>query len=178
MLSKAYRKQLERIHSDPTIKWGNDGKYHREVVERLSAEVSAKTMLDFGAGRSSLSKALKRYGSRLHITDYEPGRPKKAVLPRGPFDMVTCTDVLEHVEPEQVDTVLQAIAARTRKRAFFVIDCVEANAVLPDGRNAHLTVAPPMWWAQRLGMAFGSAFEADFNEQSFGKKLIAVVTRK
>jgi 2-polyprenyl-3-methyl-5-hydroxy-6-metoxy-1,4-benzoquinol methylase len=177
MLSDTYRKQLEQLHADQKLRWGNDGKFHRARVAELAKQVEAKTLLDFGCGRSSLAKALKFYGSKLRISEYDPGRPKKATLPRGPFDMVVCTDVMEHVETDQVGTVIGAIAARTTKRAFFVIDCIEANQLLPDGRNAHLTVRPPQWWEYQVLVTFGIKYNYDLRVHPSGKKLDIVVTR-
>ena len=150
MLTKQYRQMLEAMHRDPALKWGNDGKHHITAVVNLAQRVQAKTLLDFGCGRSTLSKTIKFYGYPLRCTDYDPGRPKKANLPKELFDIVTCTDVLEHVEPEHLDNVLNAIALRTDKAAYFVIDTVEAKTVLPDGRNAHLIVKPAEWWLKKL----------------------------
>jgi 2-polyprenyl-3-methyl-5-hydroxy-6-metoxy-1,4-benzoquinol methylase len=154
MLTKGYRLMLEEMHRDPDLKWGNDGKHHADAVVRIAQRVGAKTILDFGCGRSTLSKALKAAGHKFKCTDYDPGRPKKATLPNEVFDMVVCTDVLEHVEPEHVDSVIAAIAARTGKAAYFVIDTVPAVTKLPDGRNAHLTVREAVWWLGKLNAAF------------------------
>lgn len=154
MLTEGYRKQLEKLHQDPDLKWGNDGKYHVDAIWKLAGRLNARTLLDFGCGRSTLSKSLKSYCPMLTCTDYDPGRPKKAKLPNKVFDVVTCTDVLEHVEPEFVDEVIKAIADRAGRAAYFVIDTVPANVKLPDGRNAHLTVREPVWWAHKLTDVF------------------------
>lgn len=150
---------LEKMHQDPDLRWGNDGKFHAEAIVELANRVNAQTMLDFGCGRSSLSKMLKKIGfTRMQCTDYDPGRPKKAKLPEGSFDIVSCTDVLEHIEPEHLDEVLRTIASKARKAAYFVVDCISANTLLPDGRNAHLTVQPGMWWLVKLEQAFGEGW--------------------
>lgn len=177
MLTDTYRKQLEELHKDPDARWGNDGKFHAQRVLRLCNEVHAASLLDFGCGRSSLTKTLKAAGTKMKLYDYDPGKPKKAVLPRGPFDVVVCTDVMEHVEPQFVDEVLQAIAARTLKRAFFVIDCIPAQKLLPDGRNAHLTVHAPIWWVSAVVHAFGHGWGAHTGEDRSGKKVDIVVTK-
>lgn len=156
MLTDGYHKQLEKMHRDADLKWGNDGKFHFRPVLGLIARVNARTMLDFGCGRSTLSKTLKSFEPTMQFTDYDPGRPKKAVLPSQLFDVVTCTDVLEHVEPEFVDEVVKQIAARTKKAAYFVIDTIPAVTKLPDGRNAHLTVREAVWWVAVINKAFPS----------------------
>lgn len=156
MLSKPYRMQLQEMHRNADMKWGNDGAIHLAAVLKLIRHTNARTLLDFGCGRSKLSKALRNYGSSVKCTDYDPGRPKKATLPNDVFDIVTCTDVMEHVEPEYVDGVLGAIAQRAGKAAYFVIDTVPALRTLPDGRNAHLTVREAAWWLERLNTRFPS----------------------
>jgi len=61
-----------------------------------------------------------------------------------------CTDVLEHIAPEDVDTVLEHIL-RAGRRTFFAI------STMPDhfgpalaGEPLHLTVQPHAWWKERL----------------------------
>lgn len=154
MLTKAYRQLLEKMHEDPDLKWGNDGKHHAEAVAAFGKRIGATTILDFGCGRSTLSKTLKRSGHKFKCTDYDPGRPKKATLPAGVFDMVVCTDVLEHVEPQHLEDVMKALSDRAWRAAYFVIDTEPAVATLPDGRNAHLIVKPAGWWTGRLSAHF------------------------
>jgi hypothetical protein len=70
-------------------------------------------------------------------------------LPK-PSDILVCTDVLEHIEPTLLDNVLDHIERLTREVALLVISCRPANAVLPDGRNAHLIIETPDWWLEKL----------------------------
>jgi 2-polyprenyl-3-methyl-5-hydroxy-6-metoxy-1,4-benzoquinol methylase len=75
--------------------------------------------------------------------------PGRDVLPK-PSDVVVCTDVLEHIEPEKLDAVLDHILRLTGYFAHLVISTRPANAVLPDGRNAHLIVETPDWWLEKI----------------------------
>jgi hypothetical protein len=102
-------------------------------------------VLDYGCGRGSLAEALKPH----RCQQYDPGIPGRDVLPK-PSDVVVCTDVLEHVEPDKLESVLDHLARLTARAAYIVIATRPANAVLPDGRNAHLIVETPEWWLERL----------------------------
>jgi hypothetical protein len=42
--------------------------------------------------------------------------------------------------------VLDHIGRLAGKAAYLVISTRDANATLPDGRNAHLIVRPAPWW--------------------------------
>ena len=64
--------------------------------------------------------------------------------------MVACIDVLEHIEPQCLDSVLDHLAALTEGVAFLSIHTGPAVKVLSDGRNAHLTQEPMMWWLPKL----------------------------
>jgi hypothetical protein len=46
--------------------------------------------------------------------------------------------------------VLAHLAALAGKALYLVIATRPANAVLPDGRNAHLLVRSADWWLERL----------------------------
>lgn len=151
LASAEYRAVIREMHE--TIKWGGKGHRHVENVRNLIARVHQLkggnpekiTVLDYGCGRGSLAEALKPH----RCQQYDAGIKGKDVLPK-PTDIVVCTDVLEHVEPDKLDAVLSHIERLARDAALIVISTRPANAILPDGRNAHLIVETPDWWLERL----------------------------
>jgi hypothetical protein len=146
-----YRAVLAAMHSRE--KWGGKGHRHLDAVLELITRANQLkgglrekvTVLDYGCGRGSLANALKPH----RCQQYDPGVPGRDVLPK-PSDVVVCTDVLEHIEPEKLDAVLDHILRLTGYFAHLVISTRPANAVLPDGRNAHLIVETPDWWLEKI----------------------------
>ncbi len=107
------------------------------------------------------------------MREYDPaiegkdGRPVFA-------DLVVCTDVLEHIEPDRLDNVLTHLRTLARRAVFVVINTQPSNKTLTDGRNAHLIVEPAVWWYERLQVA---AFTVtDEIAQASDKHLVAVLT--
>jgi 2-polyprenyl-3-methyl-5-hydroxy-6-metoxy-1,4-benzoquinol methylase len=148
VISDEYRKQNELLHlSDPTYGSGSGAKY-AEFVKEAMHRTGSRTVLDYGCGKGSLKKALGDC-----VSNYDPAVPEWACMPSA-ADMVVCTDVLEHVEPAHIDAVLTHIRSLALNAAFFVIACREARKTLPDGRNAHLIVESPEWWADLLSTNF------------------------
>ena len=64
--------------------------------------------------------------------------------------MLISTDVLEHIEPVFLDSVLKDIHETFQKNAFLIIATSPAKKFLPDGRNAHLIVETPGWWKDKI----------------------------
>ena len=60
-------------------------------------------------------------------------------------DVGFCTDVMEHIPPDDVETVLRNIMAST-PRAFFQISTVEDVFGKTIGQPLHLSVHPHAWW--------------------------------
>lgn len=147
-ISKGYRDQLQALHR--SLRWGKDGKFHAVAVNDLANRTGSTVLLDYGCGRSTLKKTLKVLNSVLVVNEYDPGIPQYSTPPTGAYDLVVCTDVLEHVEPEFVDAVLARIFGMATRAIYFQIACRPARLKLPDGRNAHLTVEPPEWWKAKL----------------------------
>jgi len=143
LTSDFYRGQLTELHRKRT--WGADGAKHTSAVRDLIQEFSPATILDYGCGENRLAESLKP----IRVSGYDPGIPERAKMPK-PCDLVVCTDVLEHVEPEKLDAVLDHLYRITGKVGYFVISTRPANAILPDGRNAHLSVHPADWWVGKL----------------------------
>ena len=106
-------------------------------------------MLDYGAGKQSLANAMPW----VRIAGYDPAIPELSKPPM-PADLVVCTDVLEHVEPECLEDVLDDLRRLTLKAAYLEIATREALKHLEDGRNAHLIVQPMEWWLPRIWQRF------------------------
>ena len=129
--------ELHRSRSD----YGTSGARWSKLVDRLAQQYGAASILDYGCGKQTLSTALPH----LKITGYDPALPGLDRSPN-PADLVVCTDVLEHVEPECIDAVLDDLCRVTSKIALVTVATRPAIKVLSDGRNAHLTVKPFAWW--------------------------------
>ena len=147
LCSKEYQDVLNSTHRMFNMKWGGGGNRHAQIVMEFANQLEAWSILDYGCGRGSLRTAVP-----WSVVEYDPGIPGKSFLPE-PADLVVCTDVLEHVEPEKVGNVLQHLRSLTLKGAFFVIALSPAHQILTDGRNAHLSLHPPTWWLQELEAA-------------------------
>jgi hypothetical protein len=151
LCSPKYRTVISAMHKQE--KWGGKGSRYlgavQEIIDKVQMWVEKPrekvTVLDYGAGRGSLAEALKPH----RCQQYDPAIKGLHVLPK-PSDIVVCTDVLEHIEPKLLDNVLDHIERLTREVALLVISCRPANAVLPDGRNAHLIVETPDWWLEKI----------------------------
>lgn len=145
LASSAYRKQLVRKHAG--MAWGKHGHSHAPEIKEFADAIGASSVLDYGCGRATLKAAVPG----LKVLEYDPGIPGKDGLPK-PADLVVATDVLEHIEPDRLDTVLTHIFNLAGKGVYLVIATRPAREILPDGRNAHLIVEGGDWWLERLGM--------------------------
>lgn len=87
------------------------------------------------------------------VREYDPAIPGKDARPE-PADLVVCTDVLEHVEPECIQSVVDDIHDLTLKCVYLAIHTGPAIKTLQDGRNAHLIQEGPVIWLIRLGSSW------------------------
>ena len=145
-ISENYRALNAQAHEDDPS-WGSTAHQHAPVIKEMMAKFGTADVLDYGCGKRTMEKALG-----LTIANYDPAIPECAAEPE-PHDLVVCTDVLEHIEPECVADVLAHLRALTKRAAYLVICNVPAVKILPDGRNAHVTVQPARWWLKALAAA-------------------------
>jgi hypothetical protein len=134
-----------RTYGDTSIK---NLRYLRPQVQVLAP----KSILDFGCGRSRLVDVLGQ-SVGAEIKRYDPAIPEFSTPPQGVYDLLTNIDVLEHVPEDKLDTVVGQMASLCRN-AIIVIDMRPAEAVLPNGENAHCTLRSQDWWQQYLGKHF------------------------
>lgn len=88
----------------------------------------------------------------MPILSYDPAI--EGCEEKKPCDLVVCTDVLEHVEPEYLDNVLNDIHRLMQKVGYFTVHTEAAMKHLSDGRNAHLIQKPYSWWFDKLSERF------------------------
>lgn len=121
---------------------------------RDDATWKPRTILDFGCGKS---KAVDRVASKLGLTAYryDPAIPGLEQLPVQSADVVMNTDVLEHLDRDEVHMLLGDVR-KLSDRAFFNIATAPAGKHLPNGENAHATVEPPEWWEAQVRQHFST----------------------
>lgn len=152
LISPTYRESQVAMHQRQTP-YGERGFRWSGIVADQIRNRGCSSVLDYGCGAGTLARDLVGMGiSGLRVAEYDPGIPGKDRLPDF-ADLVVCTDVLEHVEMDRLDTVLTHLKTLARKAVFAVISTRSANHILPDGRNAHLIVQPADWWLARVEAA-------------------------
>jgi methyltransferase family protein len=145
LASLRYIRLQEELHGRPNG-YGGKGDKWAQGVAALVTQYQASSVLDYGAGEGSLGKALRAVlPSSIRVSEYDPAMPAINALPEF-ADLVVSTDVLEHVEPEKLATVLAHLMLLARKAVFVVIATRESNKTMADGRNAHLIVQDGAWW--------------------------------
>jgi len=135
--------------------YGGGGYKHAKTVNHLVRKYNCRSVLDFGCGEGTL----KDYVTKP-VVEYDP-----AVLSKAnnlfPCDLVVCTDVLEHVEPEYLSNVLEALRLFRKVRCYVSIATRPSNKILPDGRNAHLIVHGEKFWYKELSKVFYNIYRLE-----------------
>lgn len=130
-------------------------------------------IIDFGCGTGRGGLKLNEAGHAVYLVDFaENCRDAAALhLPFLECDLTQpiplsapygfCTDVMEHIPPDEVEAVISNIMA-SAERVFFQISTVpdEFGAVI--GQSLHLTVRPHLWWYNMfLALGFKVDWELD-----------------
>ena len=177
MISADYSALLTEKHSTDA-EWGASGPKFADRVIPLIMQTESGTVIDYGCGKGALADVIN---SQLGLEPvlYDPGIPAHANPPKDPADIVICTDVLEHVEPELLDNVLEHIAHLTKKAAYLIIHTGDCGHKLPDGRAAHLIQQPRGWWeAVLLESSFAEYFEFSFSPTDNPNRFEVIMTRR
>lgn len=166
-ITEEYRALNKKLHQNNSG-WGSSARLRVGGVQKLAAEQNVKTILDYGCG-----KGLMKIQSGLEMDEYDPAIPGKDIVPDKKYDMVVCTDVMEHVEPECVDSVLNEINWLFDKCAYFIIYLVPAVHLLPDGSNCHRTIESAEWWMTKLK----DIFQCELTHKSTATELEVIAIR-
>ena len=133
--------EYRRLHTENKFN-GACLKGYLPEIRTLVQEYDCKTILDYGCGKAAHHKKAKLGDVTLYDPYYEPYSEK----PEGAFDMVICTDVLEHIPEDEVLTVLSELINHTNKVLFLAIATRPAHKKFGNGENVHLSIWPKEKW--------------------------------
>lgn len=154
--------ELNRKMFEAKPGYGTSGARWVAFANDLAISTKAKTLLDYGCGRGTLRYALMKLEPSYTVLEYDPAVPGKTDKPLR-ADVTICGDVMEHVEPDCVYSVLDDIYSISRLGVLFIIATRPAAKHLPDGRNAHLIIEPAEWWVPKLMQRWRMLVFRDFN---------------
>ena len=112
LISEEYRNINISLHESDVY-----GEKNHSINDRVLYAIDAclqigmcKSTLDYGCGKGVLIKKLRNhFGSSLEINGYDPCVAEYDI-PYSPADIVTCFDVLVHIEPDKINYVLDDIS--------------------------------------------------------------------
>lgn len=130
-------------------------------VETFVALTKPGKVIDLGCGTGRAALRLHAAGYEVLLLDFAGNcrDPEALMLPFAKHDLTKpltdraeygfCTDVMEHIPPEQVDVVLDNIFEAC-ENVFFQIALYEDIGGDLIGKRLHLSLHPHAWWAQKL----------------------------
>lgn len=145
LITHEYIAEQQLLHEAPA--YGSRGFNWGYLIAGIARIEGANSILDYGCGKGTLTRTLSKAG--IDARGYDPAVPAFAAAPRK-ADLVASVDVLEHIEPTCLDTVLDHLALLTLKVLFVAISTQPAKRFLSDGRNSHLLVEPGDWWRPKF----------------------------
>jgi hypothetical protein len=136
---------------------------HVGELMRIVREFGVRTMLDYGCGKAMLYRPVNdiRLGDGrtfscvqellgVEACLYDPAYLPYRERPQGRYDLVVCTDVLEHCAEEDLPWIIDDLFAYAGKALYANIACYPAKKTLPSGENAHCTVRGADWWEAHI----------------------------
>jgi len=139
-----YLKQAKLLHQNPS-KWrGTTLTHYIEDINALIKDKHLKTILDYGCGKA------KFHPKEWNADKYDPAVPEYSEKPTGRYDLVICTDVLEHIPQNHLDEVIEDIFNYSDQWVFISVCCRKAKEILPNGYNAHATIESTKWWKDKF----------------------------
>lgn len=149
-IKQKYVEQYKQYHNSG---WGDGVSYpaqHKHIVE-LITDTQSKSVLDYGCGKAQQYKKLGLHNDWGFMPSlYDPSIPEFEKLPEQNFDGIYSTDVMEHIPESVIPEIFDYIFSHANKFVFLGICTRPAIAVLPNGENAHCTVKPIEWWADKI----------------------------
>ena len=149
LLSEDYRKLQKKLHDSGD--YGLTAHRYGWSVSNVAKRFKIKSILDYGCGVNL--DLLKTLDTKAIYRPYDPCVPDYSESPE-PAEMVVCIDVLEHIEPECLESVLNHLRALTERILFVTVCMTSSSQYMQDGRNVHLIQKPREWWIPKFADRF------------------------
>jgi hypothetical protein len=135
------------MHSSTT--WGHSKPEKTgDAAIRIIQRYKLKSVLDYGTGHGTVPEYLRENLTDVKVMGFEPGLPRSVRFP-DEVDLLMSGDVMEHIEPEFLKNVIDVQKETATRFMYHRIHMLPANAILPDGRNAHLIQEDGEWWKKQ-----------------------------
>lgn len=131
------------------------------IIKKIIHKNNLKNLLDYGCGKGefydndfkldNIDYPSFRELWGIDIDLYDPCYEKYNILNQNKkYDIVICIDVLEHIPEEDISSVLNLISNLSNKYILLNVACYSAQALLPNGENAHINIQEPKWWYEKI----------------------------
>jgi hypothetical protein len=145
-ISNDYLTQQKQLHQDS--RYGAASLTYAPLIVDIMETTGFRSVCDYGAGKCRLGIALKAGVKQFGYFPFDPAFPEYGEAK--PAELVSCIDVLEHIEPQYLEEVISQLEKLTTHVGIFSVHTGPARKVLADGRNAHLIQQPASWWLEKL----------------------------
>ena len=153
---KNEKQKYEGLYSDPKTKNRYGRTNHGKHAVPYVLESGCKSLLDVGCGHNNFVNNLKIQSPEIkgvgvdfagEWADITCCATKMPFVDKE-FDMLTAFDMMEHLTPVQVDSVLKEMN-RVSKNFIFSISYV-SSVWKWQGKTLHPTVRSEEWWVDRI----------------------------
>lgn len=133
---------------------------HVDSIKDILSSNDCKNILDFGCGKGTLytknfntitnyiKQPVHEYWNLDSYTLYDAGYEKHSTYPKGTYDAVICTDVIEHIWKDDLYWFTKELCSFAKKLVFINVACYAAKKTFTDGTNVHVSVYPPPDWVK------------------------------
>lgn len=147
-------KEYQDRHTDDQFSRGTALLKHIPEIGRLCKLLGCTDALDYGCGKAWFWN-LEHWKAILDndlrsIKLYDPAIPEYEEIPEGRYDMVICTDVLEHIHPEQTNDFLKTLFLYSRRALFLNVSTKPAKKKFKDGTNLHINLRSRQEWDKKI----------------------------
>ena len=183
------RNKYERMWAYDSYRINSPGEH---VVDKFLEGVRWEredSALDAGCGTGRAAHKLSLHGLDVTMLDFCPSAVDPSIGKLGfpfidanlwdeawihsrLFDWIFCADVMEHIPPDYVETVLTNLAAVCAKGGFFQIAMFEDGCGREIGEPLHLTICGVPWWIEQLSKHFNVK-----RQESDQLRLLALVAK-